>query len=278
MRVETIEVGNHKFTARIAGTDQGEMVLLLHGFPQTSYSYRHQLSALAQEGYYAVAFDQRGYSEGARPENSEAYQIKYLVEDVLAVAEKLGAKQFHLVGHDWGAALGWNIAANFPQKLLSYTALSVPHTDAFHEALANPECEQAKSSSYIDIFIQDSSEDILLKDERIRLKNMYQGIPPGDVEEYLRVLGNKSALSAALNWYRANLGPGVKQRHLGKVTVPTLYIWGTEDIALGQYAAESTEKYVQKGRYTFKPLDGSGHWLLESDSRLITELILKHIR
>ena len=224
------------------------------------------------------AFDQQGYSEEARPEGREAYKLSYLVEDVLGVAEALDATKFHLVGDDWGGGVGWNIAANFPEKISSFTSLSTPHPAAFYEALANPECEQLQKSEYIKVFIRDNSEDIFLKNDRSRLKKMYQDIPPRDVEEYLKVLGHKQALSAALNWYRANFDPGNKEEPLGQVTVPTLYIWGTEDIALGPYAAKATEKFVQPDRYTFKPLDGSGHWILESDSVLITELILKHLK
>jgi pimeloyl-ACP methyl ester carboxylesterase len=112
-----IPVGEDVFDASVAGPEDGEVVLLLHGFPQTSWSWRHQLQALGDAGYRAVAPDQRGYSPGARPEEVERYAIPALVGDVIAIADELGAHRFHLVGHDWGAAVAWQVAGRHPDRL-----------------------------------------------------------------------------------------------------------------------------------------------------------------
>ena len=100
-----VAVGDFTFDVRMAGPDDGEVVILLHGFPQTSYEWRHQLGALAEAGYRAVAPDQRGYSHGARPPDVEDYTVSLLVGDVLGLADAIGAERFHVVGHDWGAAV-----------------------------------------------------------------------------------------------------------------------------------------------------------------------------
>ncbi|MEA3055414.1 MAG: hypothetical protein QOD30_846, partial [Actinomycetota bacterium] len=130
-----IAVGENTFEARVAGPDDGEPVLLLHGFPQTSYSWRAQLEALGAAGYRAIAPDQRGYSPGARPTEVEAYAIEHLVADVVGMADALGLERFDLVGHDWGAAVAWATAITRPDRVRSLAALSVPHPDAFRRAL-----------------------------------------------------------------------------------------------------------------------------------------------
>src|SRR3954470_2514177 len=112
-RIE-IPVGDFTFDALAAGPDGGELVLLLHGFPQTSRSWRHQIPALAEAGYRAIAPDQRGYSPRARPAEVEAYRVDHLVADVLAIADWMGGHRFHLVGHDWGAAVAWQVAGRYP--------------------------------------------------------------------------------------------------------------------------------------------------------------------
>ncbi|MGH9182018.1 MAG: alpha/beta fold hydrolase, partial [Acidimicrobiales bacterium] len=139
--------GELVFDALAAGPDDGPLVLLLHGFPQSSGEWRSQLAALAGQGYRAVAPDQRGYSPGARPDGVDAYRMPLLVGDVLAMADELGAGRFHLVGHDWGAAVAWYTAAAHPDRLLSLTAVSVPHPMAFAKALASPSGDQAERSS-----------------------------------------------------------------------------------------------------------------------------------
>jgi pimeloyl-ACP methyl ester carboxylesterase len=130
MATVRIPVGEDTFDARVAGPEDGELVLLLHGFPQTSYSWRSQLEALGAAGYRAVAPDQRGYSAGARPAEVERYAIPALVGDVIAIADELGGHRFHLVGHDWGAAVAWQVAGRHQDRLRSLTVLSVPHPSA----------------------------------------------------------------------------------------------------------------------------------------------------
>ena len=122
-RVE-LAVGDLVFDARAEGPADGELVLLLHGFPQTSLSWRHQLGALAAAGYRAVAPDQRGYSPGARPADVAEYRIERLVGDVLGFADALGVERFHLVGHDWGGAVAWQVAGRHPERLRTVTSLS----------------------------------------------------------------------------------------------------------------------------------------------------------
>src|SRR5207302_917343 len=141
----------------------GELVLLLHGFPQSSWEWRSQLKALGDAGYRAVAPDQRGYSRRARPPGVEQYRIEHLVADVLAIADWLGGHRFHLVGHDWGAAVAWQVAGRHADRLRTLTPVSVPHPAAFSTALQGD--DQRDRSSYIDFFRQpDKPEEVLLRE------------------------------------------------------------------------------------------------------------------
>lgn len=130
-----LTVNRHQFQAFSYGSPDGELVLFLHGFPQFADVWSEVLAAIAAAGFRGVAVDQRGYSPEARPERVEDYSADNLCSDILGFADSLGARQFHVVGHDWGGLLGWRIAADHPDRVRSLTALSTPHHDALFEAI-----------------------------------------------------------------------------------------------------------------------------------------------
>jgi len=271
-----IPVGEEVFEARAAGPEDGELVLLLHGFPQTSWSWRHQLEALAAAGYRAVAPDQRGYSPGARPAEVERYGAGHLAADVLAVADELGGHTFHLVGHDWGAAVAWQVAGRNASRLRTLTVLSVPHPLAFGRALAGEGgSDQASRSSYMDFFRSDEAAAALVGDEGAGLRALFAGSGlTGDVEPYVEVLMQPGAMQAALNWYRA-ADPSLAEG-LDPITTPTLFVWSTEDPALGREGAEWTAEYVE-GPYRFEVLEGVPHWIAEAAPDRLNALLLDHL-
>jgi len=274
-----IAVGNDTFEARAAGPEDGQVVLLLHGFPQTSWSWRHQLEALGAAGYRAIAPDQRGYSPGARPAEVEAYRIEHLVDDVIGMADALGVEQLDLVGHDWGAAVAWATAITRPDRVRSLVALSVPHPDAFRRAIEGEGgSDQASRSGYVDFFVSDDAAATFTANGGDGLRNMYaiSGLA-GDVQPYIDVLLQPGAMQAALNWYRAGFVDGSGRPPLGPCRVPTTFIWSTEDGALGPEGAKWTEQYVD-APYRFEVIEGVGHWIAESVPDRVNELLLEHLR
>ena len=284
MSVDVLEVaaGPLVFTAHAAGPPDGRLVLFLHGFPQTSFEWRHQMAALAAAGYRAVAYDQRGYSPGARPGQVEDYHLEHLVADALAVADGLGAERFDLVGHDWGGGVAWVLAARHPDRVRTLTAVSMPHPAAFAEALFGGDSEQASKSSYIAVLrAEGAAEALLLAGDGEGLRRVFAGTghpAPDAVDEYLKVLTQPDALTAALNWYRS-LSPDDAPSVLGAlkpVTVPTLYVWGDGDTALGRAAAESTADHVA-GPYRFEAMAGVGHWIPEEVPERLNALLLEHL-
>lgn len=277
-----IAVGDLTFGAEAAGPDDGPLVLLLHGYPQTSHTWAHQVPALGAAGFRAVAPNQRGYSPGARPDDVEAYHVDHLVADVLGIADALGRERFHLVGHDWGGAVSWLVAATAPERLMSLSVLSRPHPFAFRRALKETE-DQAYRSRHHKAFQNPDTESLLLEDGARRLRRGLADnhVSPEAIDAYLKILGNQPALTAALNWYRAALGdlsrgPGAPTEHLGAISVPTLYIWGDDDASVGPDAATWTADFVA-APYRFETLKGVGHFSTDQVPEKVSDLLLGHI-
>lgn len=263
-----------RFNALSRGPADGELVLFLHGFPQFADAWREIMGAVASAGFYAVAVDQRGYSPGARPSQVADYAIEHLISDIVAFADALGRKHFHVVGHDWGALVGWEFAATHPAQLLSLSALSTPHPDALFNAIANDE-DQKLRSKYITLFRMPGglAEAALQADDHQRLRQAFQGkVPETAICENIRRLAEPGALTSALNWYRAL----DVERRIGKIQVPTLYIWGSIDVALGETAALGTADHVT-APYRFEKLEGRSHWLLEEVPEEVSAIVLEHL-
>lgn len=274
--IERIEIAGPDgltFDALAAGPPDGDLVLLLHGFPQSSSSWLRQIEALAGSGFRAVAPDQRGYSPRARPVGCEHYRIRHLVDDVLHMADRLGAGRFHVVGHDWGAVIGWHLAGSHGERIRSLSALSVPHPVAFATALLSPQADQRDRSLYISFFQQVDVAEAALLGGGLRALLTASGYPL-DPTECLERMSEPGALTAALNWYRAidlSLVTGVSH-----IVAPTMFVWSTGDLALGREGAEATGGHVD-GPYRFEVLEGVSHWIPEEAPDLLTRLLLGHL-
>ena len=170
-----IEVGELVFDAVVAGPRDGPVVFMLHGFPQSAYEWRYQIPALASMGFRVIAPDQRGYSPGARPQGVEAYAIPSLVGDLIGMADAVGAEEFHVVGHDWGAVVAWFAGLRHPGRVLSLVPISVPHPFAFAQAIADPDGQQARMSGYMETFRSEGAEHMFLANDAAVLRAMYEG-------------------------------------------------------------------------------------------------------
>lgn len=277
--MDTLElpVGDYKFTAQAAGPPDGRLVLLLHGFPQSSLEWRHQLVSLAEAGYRAVAPDQRGYSAEARPEGVEHYATDHLVADALAMVDEMGAHKVDVVGHDWGAWVAWHLAARYPERLRTLTSVSLPHPLALFDAILHGKGDQVVRSAYVGFFRQEGiAETTLLAANGEGLKKALSATGMGDKETdfYVAQMRRPGALTAALSWYRA-ITPEDAQG-IGAITTPTLYVWSDKDTALGREAAEATASHVE-GPYRFEVLEGVSHWIPEEAPEDLDRLLLEHL-
>lgn len=277
LRTIEIPVGDYVFDAKTAGPDEGEAVFLLHGFPQTSHEWRAQLPALAEAGYRAIAPDQRGYSPRARPLEVSEYSVVTLATDVTAMADALGIERFHVVGHDWGAAVAWAVAGLFPERIRSVAPISVPHPDAFAAVLSDPASCQYQASSYFDFFVTPAATDLFISNGGANLRAVYAGIPEADIDVYVAALGTREAMDGALNWYRANVeNRNINAPPLGPTRVPALFVWSDGDTALCREGAELTESFVE-APYRFEIIAGVNHWVPDLAPDQLNALLLAHL-
>lgn len=262
------------FDVREAGPAAGERVLLLHGWPQDATAWDALVPGLVEAGYRTLAPDQRGYSPAARPWGRAAYRLEALVADALAVASRGGAARVHVVGHDWGGAVAWALAAWHPDRVRTLTVLSTPHPQAFRASLLG---RQALASAYIAFFrLPRLPERVLLARRGAVLRAVLRrsGLPAPAADRYVARMREPGALRCALDWYRA-LGPS-SGATVGRIAVPTLYVWGPGDPALARRAALATAAWVG-GPYRFEVLGGAGHWLPETEAARLTPLLRDHL-
>ncbi len=263
-----VQANGLRFRTMVDGPAQGELAILLHGFPEGAESWSKQVEALAQAGALAVAPDLRGYGLSDAPGAVEDYAISNLVEDVAGMIKAFGRDSAHVAGHDWGAIVAWFFAGRHPEMTKSLTVLSVGHPAAMVAAAQDD--DQKARSQYVGLFLMEGkAEAVLADDDYRRLRAMYSigpnpdAMPRAMVEHFVRSMSRPGRLTAGLNYYRANLRPGTGWSALARdinVSAPTLLLWGDQDPALGRLQAESTAQQMM-GDYRLEVLQGAGHWL-----------------
>jgi pimeloyl-ACP methyl ester carboxylesterase len=267
--------GELVFDVRDEGPADGEVVILLHGYPETKASWDDIVPGLVGAGYRVLAPDQRGYSPGARPAGRRAYAADNLVSDVLALADAAGADRFHVVGHDWGGAVAWYSAMWHPERLKTMTSLATPHPTAFARSMLTS--TQLLHSWYFLLYQLPRLPEWMTTSAfgRPRFKEtlVRSGLAAEKLDSYLAVLDAPGAMTAAVNWYRAV--PFTSPGRQVPVSVPTLYVYGTRDFALGSKAADLTGRYVT-GPYRYERLDAS-HWMPEEVPDVVAKLIIEHL-
>ena len=269
-----ITLGSLKFDCRITGDENDELIILLHGFPETSIIWRPLLQDLAPLGFYCVAPNMRGYSKNACPKGKKQYSIEKLSKDVLDLALSLGKTKFHLIAHDWGAVIGWYLVYHHSSTILSYTALSVPHLKGFFKALET-DADQQERSKYIKMLnIPFVAEYTIRKNDFKLFRKLWKQCSEDELQDYLATFREKKVLTAALNYYRANFGKS-RTEDIGEIEVPTLFVWGNKDMAIGAKGVSLGHQYI-KGPYTFLELD-AGHWVMQTVYDQMKPAIIKHL-
>ena len=266
-----------EFRVHAAGPDAGPPVLLLHGFPQHSGQWHKVVPALHAAGLRTIAVDQRGYSPGARPVEIADYALAEMTKDAFSIMDALGLGACHVVGHDWGAAVAWSMAGTDPRRLLTLTTISVPHLAAMAVAMADEQSDQRERSAYMGFFAQlDEAVSALLADDAQLLKSLFQGsgMTEAEVERYVAPMRDPDALRGGLSWYTAVLTQ--PRQKYGPVTVPTTFIWSTEDVALGPAAAHACGRFVTAD-YRYVELEGVSHWVPDQDPGAVAAAILDRV-
>lgn len=280
IKVEQIKANGLEFTCRTIGSpSDGPAIILLHGFPETSHMWESTMQHLHEQGYYCMAPDMRGYSPNARPKGRKNYAIELIAKDIVALAAAKQLTNFHLMGHDWGSAIGWSIVGLYPKLVRSWVALSVPHLSALSNAVKYDE-QQKKMSSYARVFQLSFLPEAVLKAKDFkRLKeSCWYLSTPEQVAVYKEVFGGKRALTTCLHYYRKNWKKMIKIAeglNISAIKTPTTLIWGDKDTALGRKSIEDTQQYM-KGAYELVELDAS-HWLIQDKPEAVWKAMDAHL-
>lgn len=245
------------------------LALCLHGFPEHAISWRHQMPVLAAMGYRVWSVNQRGYGRTTRPGRLADYALPDLLGDVAALIDASGATSVVLIGHDWGALVAWCFAALRLRPLHRLVIMNVPHPLCFRRALRH--WRQLRKSWYIAVFqVPRLPERLLAADNGAAVRRMFQNIvmPENVLAIYTRQIVEPGAATAMLNWYRAMRLPRSRRLDLTRVIeVPTLVLWGEEDVALDLICLEGTQDYVR--HLTLQRLPGISHWVQQDAPDLV---------
>lgn len=270
--MESFEHDGLTFEVQDSGPPGGEIVVLLHGFPQDHTCWRDVLPPLHAAGLRTLAPDQRGYSPRARPRARRAYDGDALVDDVVMMLDAFGVERAHVVGHDWGGAVAWGLADRRPDRVQSLTVLSTPHPMAFLGSMLRS--SQLLRSWYMLAFQLPWLPERVLAHERMARGLERSGLPADHAAHYAHLLIEPGAAHAAVNWYRGL--PFTLRRPVGPSRVPTSYVWGQGDAYLCRCGAELTARYAPDHDYRFVELD-AGHWLPETRPAGVAQVVLDRV-
>ncbi|MET0524497.1 MAG: alpha/beta fold hydrolase [Nocardioides sp.] len=254
----------------VQDTGEGEPVLLLHGWPDDHHLWRHQVAALTDAGYRTIAPDLRGFGASDKPDDVGSYTMLKVVGDLLALLDRHGVRRAHVVGHDWGGAIGSTLTALAPGRVASLACLAVGHPGAFRDA----GWDQRARSWYMLLFqFPGIAEEWLAQGDFANLRAWSRHPQIDAVVERLRAPG---ALTASLGLYRAVLPPESvlgPPPPLPPIQVPTLGLWGSEDLAVTEQAMTGTERYVA-APWRYERMEGVGHWMPLDAPERVNELLL----
>jgi pimeloyl-ACP methyl ester carboxylesterase len=257
-RITQYEHDGLTFDVLDEGPLEGLPVVLLHGFPERSTTWREVAPILHDAGLRTYALDQRGYSPRARPRGRHSYRLHHLVGDVTALIDRIG-RPVHLVGHDWGAAVGWAVAGRVPDRVLTWTAVSVPHPAAFARAMRSS--SQRRRSRYMALFNVPLLPELMARQPGGRFDQAMRkaGMTADEVARFRVEIVEDGALRHALGWYRALpfTRPGSTDV---PVTVPTTLVWSDRDIAISREGVDGTARWVH-APYDLVVLEGVSHWI-----------------
>lgn len=253
---------------------EGELMVMLHGFPEFWYSWRHQIPEFAQN-FKVVAVDLRGYNESDKPSKQSAYVMDEFIKDIEGVIKGLGYDRCVLVGHDWGGAIAWSFAYAHPDMVERLIVLNLPHPAKFAEGFRTP--QQLLRSAYIFFFQLPLLPELLLQASDYQpIESAFKGMAvnksaftQADIEAYKDAAAKRGALTATLNYYRNVWQQGLLNYNWGILEVPTLMIWGEDDTALGKELTYGTEAYVRD--FQIKYISNCSHWVQQEQPQLVNQ-------
>ena len=273
-----IETNGIKLYVVMAGPEDGQPVFLLHGFPEFWYGWSKQIEPLAKAGYRVIVPDQRGYNLSAKPKGVKAYTVDKLADDILGLMDALGYEKVNLIGHDWGGSVAWALAIWHPERLRKLGVLNAPHPAVMFNFLRRGDPEQLRRSWYMFAFqIPWLPEALMRANNWHRLEQALRGsgkihtFTNEEIAEYKQAWSQPGAITAMLNWYRAGryIFGLLKET---RVKVPTLMIWGMQDVALSHRMARLSVDYCDDGKLVL--FEDATHWVQHDEAEAVNQLLI----
>ena len=277
-----IETNGVRLHVAQAGPENGRLVILLHGFPEAHLSWRYQIDELAEAGFRVLAPDQRGYNLSEKPDEIAAYSLDELVEDVVGLIDHAGAAHAFVVGHDWGGAVAWWLAAKHPERVQRLVILNVPHPIVMGRTIRSSWTQRRKSWYMYAFQIPRLPEfGVRLNNWRRLVDGMQGHSVPGtfsdeDMERYRETWAQPGAIRAMINWYRAMWQARPERLESVRIKVPTLLIWGLRDHVLGSEMIEPSLALCDNGRV--ERIAAATHWIQHEFPERVNELFLEFMR
>ena len=293
---EHVAVNGVRLHVVTAGPEDGDVVVLLHGFPEFWYSWREQIPALAEAGYRVVVPDMRGYNESEKPRGIDQYRIDRLVGDVVGVVEHYAddepadaedaSPSAHVVGHDWGGAVAWSVAIREPDVVDRLAILNAPHPERFRDLLKTP--AQLRRSWYMFAFQLPALPEFgLTREDAQAVGKLFAGsMPPEETRHYREAFLQPGAATATVNYYRSFIREGVRDElpfssaripmPAGRVDAPTLVCWGLDDEALVPANADGLDAWIPD--LTVERIPDAGHWVQLDAADRVNDALLAHLQ
>ncbi|KST65480.1 alpha/beta fold hydrolase [Mastigocoleus testarum] len=272
MSEKQIELSGLNFHVLDEGS--GQPVLLLHGFPDSADLWRNQIPALVDAGFRAIAPDLRGFGRSSKPKEISSYSFQVLLSDIIGILDALQIERVHVVGHDWGAALAWFLAAFRPDRVMNLAVMSVGHLNSFRSA----GLEQREKSWYTLLFqFEEIAEQLLMKNDWQFFRDLVRH--HSELERWIPAMEKPDALSAALSIYRANAHPQklLEESSVPAVKSPTLGIWSSGDFYLTEAQMLGSNAFVDAA-WKYVRVEGASHWMQLDRPEVINQILLKFLR
>ncbi|NQS91409.1 MAG: alpha/beta hydrolase [Chloroflexi bacterium] len=277
IQFKTISTNGIHLNTALAGPEEGEPVFLLHGFPETWFGWENQIEPLVKAGFRVIVPDQRGYNLSDKPNGVENYQMDFLVDDILGLADSLGCGKFHLVGHDFGAMVAWSLALRAPERVKRLAIANVPHPAVFKSYLKTHPTQMLKSWYAIFFQLPRLPERMVKANNwRFLISAMPDYFSDQERNRYREAWEQPGAITGMINWYRSAFGRSKSTRPNNLVQVPTLIIWGKKDPHLSHEMADLSLKFCQDGKLVY--FEDATHWVQHDKAAEVSQLLINHFK
>ena len=283
-----IDTNHVRLHVIFAGPQDGKPIILLHGFPEFWYGWRHQIEPLAAAGYRVIVPDQRGYNTSGKPSRVKHYHINQLTADIIGLIDRLGYEQVTIVGHDWGGVVAWQLITDYPKRFLKAVILNAPHLDALKSALMRNPIQFIKSWYIYVIQLPFLAEAIFRPFARWAMGTGSPGsFTAEDMARYEEVWALPGTVTSIFNWYRSafrefmgDVSRAIIQLkspwslfETSPINVPTLILWGVQDVALTRQLAYDSAAACKEAMICL--FEDASHWLQHDKPQDVTRMILE---